>query len=67
MTPEQMWYTKNEDIQEYMKSYFYDHIDLVDFNTELRNDLLSLFTSRGVTEKTQALTFLSAYKLLFVE
>lgn len=65
MTPEQLWYNKNENIQKTLNAYFDNHIDLITNHRELRNDLIELYTNGNITEKTQVLTLLGAYKLLF--
>jgi hypothetical protein len=65
MNPEQLWYDKNMDVRTTLDHYYTNHIDLLNDYTELRDDVIELYKSGNITEKTQALTLLSAYKLLF--
>lgn len=65
MTPEQEWYNKNINVKMTLDKYFNDHIHLCDNTPELRADLIYLYNSGNITEKSQALTLLSAIKLHF--
>ena len=65
MNPEQLWYDNNKNIQITLDSYFAEHIELLNDYKELRDDAIGLYNTGNITEKTQVLTLLSAYKLLF--
>ena len=65
MTPEQLWYNQDKEVRNYLDNYFENNIQRVDFNSELRNDLTKLYNEGNITEKTQVLTLLAAYKLHF--
>jgi len=67
MNPEQLWYENDPIVKVTLDSYFDSHIDLLSGYLELRNDVFKLYLTGNITEKTQALTLLSAYKLLFNE
>ncbi|MEA4936263.1 hypothetical protein SDC9_90343 [bioreactor metagenome] len=65
MTPEQFWYDENPMIKQYLDNYFSLHISDIAFEPKLINDMTQLYYDGNITEKTQVLTLLSAYKLLF--
>lgn len=65
MNPEQLWYDKNVEVQTYFDNYFNNHIDLISFDSELKQDVISVFKKGNVYDKSQVLTLLGAYKLLF--
>lgn len=65
MNPEQIWYNKNKDVKDYLDKYFENNIHRADFDKELRADLEKLYHTGNITEKTQVLTLLGAYKLHF--
>lgn len=67
MAPEQLWYNKSQSERDFMNKYFLQHIDLIDFDNNLKADLQKVFGQNGINEKSQALTYLSAYKLLFLD
>lgn len=64
MTPEQLWYDKDLQVKQTLDNYFKEHIDLAE-NKEFRQDLIFLYQTGGITEKTQILTLLGAIRLLF--
>ncbi len=65
MNPEQLWYDNNKDVKTLLDLYYTNHIDLLFDYKELRDDVIELYKTGKITEKTQVLTLLSAYKLLF--
>lgn len=65
MTPEQLWYDKNERVHNSLDTYFKSHIDLINNHKDLENDMIKLYHTGNITEKAQVLTLLGAYKLLF--
>lgn len=65
MNPEQLWYDSNYEIKRYLDGYFNENIHKFEFKKELMEDMTLLYNSGNITEKTQVLTLLSAYKLLF--
>lgn len=65
MNPEQLWYDRNPNIKLHLDNYFKENIHRIDAYPELRNDVIHLYKSGNITEKTQAITLLAALKLLF--
>ncbi len=65
MNPEQLWYDKNTSVQQTLDAYFEENIAQVHSERELYNDLIQLYQTGNIIEKTQVLTLLAAYKLLF--
>lgn len=65
MNPEQLWYDNNENVRKTLDSYYSSHIELLNDYKGLRNDVIELYKTGNITEKTQVLTLLSACKLLF--
>ncbi|MDD3078939.1 MAG: asparagine synthase-related protein [Paludibacter sp.] len=65
MNPEQEWYNENIYIQNNLKKYFWNNIENIDIDTELKEDLIILFNTQNIVEKAHSITFICAYKLLF--
>lgn len=65
MNPEQLWYDNNALVKKTLDDYFAININLIAGESELKTDLISLYQTGNITEKTQALTLLGAIKLLF--
>ena len=65
MNPEQIWYDNFPYVKDTLDQYFEINKELPAEYAELNNDLIWLYKNGNITEKTQVLTFLSAYKLLF--
>ena len=65
MNPEQIWYDNFPYVKDALDQYFEINKELPAEYAELNNDLIWLYKNGNITEKTQVLTFLSAYKLLF--
>lgn len=65
MNPEQLWYDENQKVKQYLDNYFSLHISNLIIAPELMNDMIQLYEKGNITEKTQVLTLLAAYKLLF--
>lgn len=62
---EQFWYDNNPEIKKELDSYFSNHIHLLSSEKELLEDCKALYSGGNINEKTQVLTLLAAYKLLF--
>lgn len=65
MNPEQIWYDRQPEVKKVLDQYFKENLQLTEFNKELQNDVIKLYKTGKINEKTQVLTLLSAYKLLF--
>lgn len=65
MNPEQKWYDENPDVKIYLDKYFEQHKHLAGFNEELIKTIEKIYAEGSITEKSQVLTLLGAYKLLF--
>lgn len=65
MNPEQIWYNNNPEVKAYLDLYFKENIEKFDFGLELKTDMINLYKEGDITEKTQVLTLIAAYKLLF--
>lgn len=66
MNPMDAWYAKDVGIQRYFESYFESVIGCKVFDENLRRDLTVMFRQGNVTEKSMALTVLSAVKQYFM-
>jgi len=66
MNPMDAWYAKDGEIQRYYEDYFKSVIDCKAFDEDLRRDLTLMFRQGNVTEKSMALTVLSAVKQYFM-
>lgn len=66
MNPMDAWYAKDAEIQRYYEAYFESMIDCKVFDEDLRRDLTLMFRQGNVTEKSMALTVLSAVKQYFM-
>lgn len=64
MNPEQIWYDNNNEIKRYLDEYFSKNIHKFESEKELMEDMITLYAKGNITEKTQVLTLLGAYKLL---
>lgn len=65
MNPEQLWYDKNMNVKTTLDNYFHEYLHLLDNELELQNDIIRLYNTGNITEKTQVLTLLAGIKLLF--
>jgi asparagine synthase (glutamine-hydrolysing) len=65
MNPEQLWYDSNSEVKLKLDNYFADNLHFSEFDKELMEDLISMYKTGNINEKTQVLTLLAAYKLLF--
>jgi asparagine synthase (glutamine-hydrolysing) len=65
MNPFEYWYATNYQLVQYMQDTFQQLIDQLDDNSELQQDVKTLFEQGTLTEKTQVLTLLEAVKLYF--
>lgn len=66
MNPMDAWYAKDVEIQRYYETYFESTIDCRAIDEGLRGDLTEMFRQGNVTEKSMALTVLSAVKQYFM-
>jgi hypothetical protein len=65
MNPFDYWYKTNKNIPELMKKMFDDNIDVLDFDRDLKNDVIESFNSSKARYKTSSLTLLSICKKVF--
>ena len=65
MNTEQAWYDRDLKTKQSLDKYFDDNIAVLDAYSELKNDVIELYRNGDITDKAQALTLLSAYKLHF--
>lgn len=65
MNPEQMWYDEHHEVKHFLDNYFDEHHYLAEFNKELSARLVKIYSEGTFTEKSQVLTLLGAFKLLF--
>ena len=65
MNPADAWYAEDMELQRYYKAYYEDNIDNGVFDETLRNNLSIMFRQGNVTEKSMALTVLSAARQYF--
>ncbi len=64
MNPFDYWYNENNDLKEYMDSYYRDAIFKIE-DISLKNDMIRMYEDGSTGEKTQVLTLLSVYKNYF--
>ncbi len=65
MNPHEYWYNTNKDLKNSMDKYYNENINLIDFNSNLKEDCIMLYNSGNVREKNQVLTLLAVLKLYF--
>ncbi len=65
MNPEDYWYERNPDIQQYMRKMFDERISNDILDDGIREDMRQLFEKGNITDKSLALTVLSAIYLYF--
>ncbi len=65
MNPFQYYYYSKNFVRDYFDSYFNENITNKIIDSELRNDLITLYTNDSVIGKTQVLTVLATIKLYF--
>ena len=66
MNPFEVWYANNPDLRRFIDAYFRENLPLVQ-DAALRADIEKTFSSGGITDKLQALSLLSVWKLYFSE
>ncbi len=66
MNPFEVWYATNPDLRRFIDAYFRENLSLV-HDEALRADIEKTFSSDGITDKLQALSLLSVWKLYFSE
>jgi len=64
MNPFDYWWSSNEILRTGMETAFCDNLEVINNHPELKEDLVDLFTTGSVLEKTQAITLLRAIKIL---
>lgn len=67
MNPTDYWYKNDADVRKYFEAMFGQRIGSRWLSDRLRSDVKRLFTEGDFSEKTQALTVLSALYLFFGE
>ncbi len=65
MNPFDYWYQTNQDIKDYMDSYFHININRLSEFSELQKDCEYMYNNHKVVEKAQVLTLLAAMKFYF--
>ncbi|MCB9202671.1 MAG: hypothetical protein H6604_06460 [Flavobacteriales bacterium] len=65
MVPYEYYFKKNKSLQMHFNAYFENSIDKLDFNQEIKSDVLRLFNDGNFYEKTMILTVLSSLNTLF--
>lgn len=66
MTPVDLWYKQNYDIQTFFEKYYNEVLESSTINFELKNDLSIMFHKGNVFEKSMALTVLAMFKKYFL-
>jgi asparagine synthase (glutamine-hydrolysing) len=64
MNPTEYWFRTNSELREVFRMYWEDHRSLLNDYPSIKEDAAFLFNQGTTLEKTQALTLLSAVKLL---
>ena len=65
MNPFDYWYQKNQDVKNFMDSYFQTNINTLSGFPELQKDCTNMYFNHKVIEKVQVLTLLAVMKLYF--
>lgn len=60
MNPIDAWYYADINIQQFFKNFYEREIKNEVFDSQLKNDLIEMFTKGNVTDKTMVLTVLAA-------
>lgn len=63
MNPFEYWYATNSGMRDFVRTYYEEHIHLLDGYERLQADLMALFKQGSVIEKLQVLTVLAAKKM----
>jgi len=64
MAPEDFWYKRDKEIRQWMEEYFRNSVSKLIIFPELYNNLLGIFESGNVSEKTQAMTVTAMAKII---
>lgn len=67
MNPLDYWYETSHELRNFLDEHFEKLINYFEEDKELRQDLINLYRNGNTIEKTQALTFLEAYRRYFLE
>lgn len=65
MNPFDYWYQTNQDVKDFMDSYFRTNINKLSEFPELHKDCTNMYINHKVIEKVQVLTLLAVMKLYF--
>lgn len=65
MNPFEHWYSHNEELRNYIADYISNNINILSGYGDLYSDVQDLASNGTFLEKTQAMTLIEAYKLLF--
>ena len=65
MNPFDYWYQTNQDVKNFMDSYFQTNIIRLSEFSELQKDCINMYNNHKVIEKVQVLTLLAVMKLYF--
>lgn len=65
MNPFDYWYENIQDIREFIDNYFFDNIDKIQINDNLRRDMKLMFANVSAREKLQILTLIMSIKYYF--
>lgn len=62
MNPFDIWYEENIVLREYIQKYYKDNIELLNFDKNLKQNIVVLFEKGNMLERSMALTLISAVK-----
>lgn len=65
MHPFDYWYLTNQDVKDFLDSYFQTNINRLNEFSQLQRDCINMYCNNKVEEKTQVLTLLAVMKLYF--
>lgn len=65
MNPFDYWYHTNQEVKDFMDSYYQTNIYRLSEFSELQNDCINMYNDYKVTEKAQVLTLLAVMKLYY--
>jgi len=65
MNPFDHWYHTNSSLRDFMRTYFEEHINLIDEFPETKQLLRELYEGERVTDKSLAITVLGVYSVYF--
>lgn len=65
MNPFKYWYATNPDLRLFIDHYYNNSIQLIEGDSKIRQDIVTVFENGNISEKFAALTVLGMYKLHF--